>query len=354
MKSLTVLAFSTLVFTTSLASAQTRVTYGDGVHSGNIRSANQIDQLALLSAKKGDTLRLSFSSLLDHHMLTLKLGTKSLGRLLGRGVLTSALPADGTYWIEVQARNNRALGSYSLELDRLNDPVSSQRTSFAWNNSDSINSAADFVCYQIRANKGSKGMLSLSSLLGRHYAEVVDAKGKRLCVVQGQGNSLCSFPEDGRYVIFVAARNFSATGSFAVSVVCQSVPCDCTAYTGNYGRGWPGKLGVPTLTASAKPRIGTSFGIRIGSSRSTAAAAFVMLGVQPANVKPRKTGTLLVDPAGLLLIPSLSPKGLTLPMSIPNNSFFCGIGIALQSIVVDPAAKGGFAFSRGLHLSIGR
>ncbi len=287
-------------------------------------------------------------------MLTVKRGTTSIGSIVGHGVLTAKIPTAGIYWIEVRARNNSWSGSYAFELDRLNDPVSGDRTAFGWNMTGAIRDWADFRCYQIRAARGAKAKLSLASSADRLYAEILDASGKRLCVVVGHGGSVCTFPKDGIYVVFVAARNWTWIGGFGVSVICQTLPCDCAAYSGNYGRGWPGKSGVPKLTTSAAPRLGATVIVNVGSSTTTPTPALLLIGLQPANVKPTNTGTLLVDPAGILPILTLSGNGLRVPLAIPNDQFLCGVGIALQSLVADPAAKGGFAFSRGLQLSLGR
>lgn len=123
------------------------------------------------------------------------------------------------------------------------------------------------------------------------------------------------------------------------------------AYRVNYGNGHAGGSGVPGLTASAAPRLGTSLDALIGNSAGTATAGIVVLGSSRANVPTPFGGTLLVQP--LAQVPVMLPAaGLALPLSIPNLPSLCGTTFDLQAAMLDGAASHGVAFTPGLELGI--
>jgi hypothetical protein len=226
-----------------------------------------------------------------------------------------------------------------------------------------ISAPAMFFVYTLRAVANSGAILRFTSKSDPwsyfHYAELVDAAGKRLATVSGNGSTVIKFPATGVYTLFVAARNYQSAGWYAVSVDCKSwpaVPCDCTAYTGNYGKGWPGTKGVPALTSNTLPRLGRIADIRVGNSFGKQTQAFLLVGIGAENNRISKLGGTLLVAAPFTAIPlTLPPGGGKFPIPIPNDPYLCGIGTAMQAILYDPGAKPGrLAFSRGLLVLLGR
>lgn len=350
--------------------SQTTVRYGDPARVGNITQPNQTHRFFLLGAQAGDVLRVTFASVRDSygrllHALGVSLGTQPIGNgISGAGVLTVKLPTTGTYTITVRAQNATSTGWYAFRLDRLNGPVSAQRTALGWNMSGRISEAADFAIFVVRGEKGAQARLTFSSERDPygsplHYAEVLDAQGKRLAIVSGLGTSSpFPFPSDAMYAFFVAAKNYASKGWYAASVGCASYPakpCDTVPHASSYGKGWRGTNGVPSLTALTPPRVGRTFQLDVGNSSGRSTNAILLMGVDAASLKPAGFGgTVLVSPSTHLML-SLAAAGGRWSLRIPSSPLLYGTGFGMQSLVQDPGAKpAGWAFSRGLLLITGR
>ena len=120
----------------------------------------------------------------------------------------------------------------------------------------------------------------------------------------------------------------------------------------NYGAGWPGKQGVPSLTATGNPVIGQSIGITIGNSAGVSTSCILVLGLSQASIPTGKDGTLLVAPA--LFLPLSLPAGsLTLNGNIPNDPSLAAVNAYLQALEVDAGASKGVSFTAGLDLFFG-
>lgn len=133
-----------------------------------------------------------------------------------------------------------------------------------------------------------------------------------------------------------------------------NVQLEASASWSNYGSGWAGAQGVPTITPSANPVLGTSISIAISNSTGTTTTdGLVLIGATEANVPTTKDGTLLVDPY-LFLPVLLPPAGLTLDGVLPAyDPALCGIELDLQAIELDGQASRGVSFTPGLRLVLG-
>jgi hypothetical protein len=126
----------------------------------------------------------------------------------------------------------------------------------------------------------------------------------------------------------------------------------CVAIASNYGAGWPGTLGTPTIVASADPVLGSSLTITVSNSLGVDAPGLVLIGLAEANVVTGKGGTLLVSP--LLFIPALiHAAGEGFGGSIPNDPTLCGVAVDLQALEIDAGASNGMSFTAGLKLLLG-
>jgi len=136
---------------------------------------------------------------------------------------------------------------------------------------------------------------------------------------------------------------------FPATLCAEVPPRDDEALWENYGDGWAGTAGVPSLTASAAPVLCTEIDIQIGNSSPDAAAACVLVGASPANLPSPVGGTFLVT--SVVEVPIVVPPGgTTAAFAVPCDVAVLGMEHYLQSFMIDPGASDGVAFSRGLRL----
>ena len=145
----------------------------------------------------------------------------------------------------------------------------------------------------------------------------------------------------------MAFYNFSQSG-----VNYQAFTRDCTARTRNYGAGFPGTNGFPTLVAMSNPLLGAAVDIVANTAANSTQAAGLQFGFAPINVPTPFGGSLLVSVAFASLV-QLTPAGFTRTLNIPNQPAVCGSSIYAQLLHLDPGAAFGIAFSDGLELIVG-
>ena len=120
----------------------------------------------------------------------------------------------------------------------------------------------------------------------------------------------------------------------------------------NYGPGWPGTLGIPSLVGVGAPGIGESFSIALSDSCTTPTTALLFLGFAQISIPTNKGGTLLVVPA--FTIPLAVPtSGVTLTGAIPDDSALIGLQLDAQAIETDAGASKGVSFTPGLEIDLG-
>jgi hypothetical protein len=119
-----------------------------------------------------------------------------------------------------------------------------------------------------------------------------------------------------------------------------------------YGAGFPGTLGVPSLTTTLLPRFGTTPLLQLGNSAGTSTFGALFFGLQRANQPTPFGGTALVQVAASATL-SLPPAGGSLPFAIPNVPAFAGTIVDVQGVLLDAGAAQGIAFTAGLELLIG-
>jgi hypothetical protein len=145
--------------------------------------------------------------------------------------------------------------------------------------------------------------------------------------------------------IWAGGRQLDDTDSlFTLVVRSNSTEASWT----NYGSGWPGTGGIPSLTADADPVLSTSIKVSVGNSRAATTPALVFVGFAPANL-PAWDGTLLVTPSIVfsLVVPG---SGIDLPYDVPSDSNLAGLSLFVQVLEVDPGASRGVSFTEGLEL----
>lgn len=127
---------------------------------------------------------------------------------------------------------------------------------------------------------------------------------------------------------------------------------DAPALARNYGTGHPGTLGVPALTASAAPILGTSIDVVLGNSSGANSTSALLAGLAPDNLATPFGGAILVQIASSFTVP-LPSAGARVTLAIPSSTALCGASVYFQSVQLDSAATHSLAFSAGLELVLG-
>jgi hypothetical protein len=145
----------------------------------------------------------------------------------------------------------------------------------------------------------------------------------------------------------LAFYNFSQA-----NVTYSAYTVNCVATWNSYGEGTSGTLGVPALTLSSNPVLGSATTLDFLSSNPNPSNAFLGIGAAPAAVATPFAGTLLVDLPTIIPLPLL--PGLTqLPIGLPTDPALCATALYLQFVQEDPGAFAGVAFSAGLEAVFG-
>jgi hypothetical protein len=126
----------------------------------------------------------------------------------------------------------------------------------------------------------------------------------------------------------------------------------CPAWRANYGAGWPGKNGIPALTAQQDPEVGSAIDIDVGNSLGATTVGLLFVGLQSANAPTSKGGTILVVPLFSIVL-SLPAAGITLSDTLPDDPALYFLDVYLQALEADSFASKGLSFTPGLQLHCG-
>ena len=154
---------------------------------------------------------------------------------------------------------------------------------------------------------------------------------------------------------------FTVTDTALLQSVCNvtiTVTCPTPAAYSNYGVGSAGTLGVPSITLTGPPVLGSSVDLLVSNSWGASNVTCILVGSAPAALTyPSVPATILVDPAA----PStqmfdflLPPSGLVAPFDLPSIGSLCGVTLYLQAIQYDPGSGAfPYAFTQGLAMTLG-
>ncbi|MBI4881069.1 MAG: hypothetical protein HY812_15640 [Planctomycetes bacterium] len=129
--------------------------------------------------------------------------------------------------------------------------------------------------------------------------------------------------------------------------------CSSTAVATSYGAGKPGTAGVPVLSSTNLPKIGTTADLTISNGLAGAAPVLLLAGFAPAAM-PFDGGTLLVTPAFVVGLPPLGAGG-SLVLPVPITPWADGVHVYFQAMFFDPGATGYYqsAQTNGLDWTVG-
>jgi Tol biopolymer transport system component len=162
--------------------------------------------------------------------------------------------------------------------------------------------------------------------------------------------------DDGRFVGFLSraddlvAGDTNGTGDLFLYDLTIVEP---DAAWSNYGAGYAGTFGVPTLALSADPVLGTTPTLDLGNSSGTFAVGFLLIGANSASLGTARGGTILVDFLAIEPI-ALWPGGLSLGVALPLDPAWCGASVYVQAIELDAGAQYGLSFTPGLQATFGK
>ena len=199
------------------------------------------------------------------------------------------------------------------------------------------------------------GSVAAPNLIGTVATTLPILPGRFLDVALG----LAALPPQG--AVLVAAADDDGLQAGAVNECDETdnthglaapPPCTTVATAAPYGVGWPGTLGVPTLSASAAPLLGTTILIDLVTSSPTDTVAIFLLGYAQLATPTAIGGTLLVDYQTFVTV-GITPQLRQFPLVVPCDLVYCGLTIDMQVLVYDPGASHHYAFTNGLELVFG-
>jgi hypothetical protein len=128
--------------------------------------------------------------------------------------------------------------------------------------------------------------------------------------------------------------------------------CATVASWSNYGSGYPGTLGVPSLVAPYDPVIGSTAEVDVGNSAGVFTVALLFVGFQQIQLHSSLGGDLLVLPQWTSVV-ALGSGGSSFSANLPFDGSLCGMSIDLQAWEADAGAAKGVSFTPGLELVLG-
>ena len=129
--------------------------------------------------------------------------------------------------------------------------------------------------------------------------------------------------------------------------------CSAPASWSNFGAGFAGTNGIPSLTARSNPVIGAAVTVDADNSLGAPTFGLLFAGFSRRSLPTAWGGDLLVDPAETIYV-NFSYGGDSFTFDIPDDETMCGLTADLQVLEADPGAALGVSFTPGLELALGR
>ncbi|MEW6743914.1 MAG: hypothetical protein AB1486_14270 [Planctomycetota bacterium] len=146
--------------------------------------------------------------------------------------------------------------------------------------------------------------------------------------------------------------NAGSVDAFVAKLDFLALHCEAEAVWSNYGPGWPGRHGVPSLFLNRDPALCLVLSLTIGNSLGMKTSGFLFIGVSPQDAATPWGGRLLVEPQWVFSL-ALPRVGLTIESGLPCDASFCGLRLYLQVLELDSSASHGVSFTPGLELVLG-
>jgi Tol biopolymer transport system component len=212
-----------------------------------------------------------------------------------------------------------------------------------------------FVVFSTRAEdlllgdaNGSEDVVARAPALGMNTLQSVADDGT-------QADRFCNLPtcsRDGRFIAFYSQTMTLIPGLPPGEHLYLRERNLTSAAWANYGVGWPGTHGIPSLAPSATPALNAAIDLAFDDSWGRWSVALVFLGAQATDLPTGWGGHLLVDPLATVFL-ALPPGGGTLPGRVPPDEALAGAHVFAQVLEIDPGASDGVSFTPGLDLTLG-
>ncbi len=127
----------------------------------------------------------------------------------------------------------------------------------------------------------------------------------------------------------------------------------CVRSWSNYGFGWPGTQGIPSLTLDKPPWFDADVTLHVDNSLGYATLGFLGLGLTEASIPTNFGGTLLLIPDEVhpLAIPA---GGLDMPATLaPPDPVWCHLTVHGQVFMLDHNATHGWSMTPGIKIKLG-
>ncbi|MCZ6596477.1 MAG: hypothetical protein O7B99_02445, partial [Planctomycetota bacterium] len=120
----------------------------------------------------------------------------------------------------------------------------------------------------------------------------------------------------------------------------------------NYGSGLAGTPGLPAIDSAGQPsQLDNADFVVAVKNGLPLATAYIGLGFAPDN-SPLAGGTILILPSQIIPV-TLDVFGqVEVSFPVPSDPAFVGVKAYFQSLIEDPGAPGGFAFTPGLEATV--
>src|SRR5262249_41541114 len=102
------------------------------------------------------------------------------------------------------------------------------------------------------------------------------------------------------------------------------------ASSSDYGSGFAGERGDPTLAPEAPPVLGSTLTLDLGSSSSHWTVGYLLVGTGRQSLGTKRGGTLLVDDLVFCEAFPMSPYGTTWSADLPEMPILHGVAVDAQ------------------------
>lgn len=336
----------------------TPVAYFGPVVQGHLQSSAQVDCYRFVGTG-GDRVRVN--NAWDSSRLYLWVEIRDSAGVLNSGWNTPQLDAtlsgtgSQTYFVVFRERDSLRTGTYGFSLQRLDTAAEARDIYYGAPPVDcTLTTWAEVrrLRFEGRANKTVQFTTAWDSSRLYMGVEILDAAGGRVDYFVNQPTRSVTLPADGVYTVHVRERDLLRSGRCQLAINCVTFPCNDRVAARQYGTGEPGRNGIPALTSSGSPRIGTQIQLRLQNSSGSSMPGFLVAGLLDANEATPYCGRLLVVPYSMVPI-TVPPTGFVLPWSIPLDPYLVDLAIHLQGLQADDGATCGLSFSPGLTLLLG-
>jgi ice-binding like protein len=150
----------------------------------------------------------------------------------------------------------------------------------------------------------------------------------------------------------VSGRALALNGAVTMDTNNVTMPaCDTDASWNNYGAGFAGANGIPTLIPRSNPVLGTTVTVDLSNATGHDTFGVLLVGFQKGDIPTNKGGHILLIPSTTLFL-VIPMTGVSLDFDIPNDDALCGVSAYAQALECDSISHM-TAFTQGLELILG-